>query len=80
MTPFRTLASWLIPVLMTVLTVLFFYLLAARSPWLIQPSALHAAPTGTIVAILIILLAPAGVLTYAILAYRAERDAAESPP
>jgi hypothetical protein len=80
MTSFRALASWLIPALTTVLTVIFFYLLEGRSPWVIHPTALKATPTGTIVAIVIILLAPAGVLTYAILAYRAERRARRSPP
>jgi hypothetical protein len=80
MTAPRTLASWLIPALTTVLSVIFFYLLSQRSPWVIQPTALHAMPTGTILAIVIILLAPAGVLVYAILASRAERIARKSPP
>lgn len=73
MTALRKFASWLIPALTTALTAAFFYLLSGRSRWVIQPTALHKTPAGTILAILIILLAPAGVLAYAILAHRAER-------
>ena len=75
MTALRKFAYWVIPALTTALTAAFFYLLSGRSHSLIQPAALHGTPPVTILAILIILLAPAGVLTYAILAHRAERIA-----
>jgi hypothetical protein len=74
----RKLASWCIPALTTALTVAFFYLLSTRSPLIVRPVGLHGIPAGTIAAIAIILLAPAGVLGYAAFANRTERIAKRS--
>jgi hypothetical protein len=74
----RRLASWCIPALTTALTVVFFYLLSTRSSLVMRPVGLSGMPAGTIVAIAIILLAPAAVLAYAAFAHHTERSAERS--